>query len=200
MPVAMAKMLVEDDVLGRKAHCLTGCGALADLDLALVGVGLTCSSKAITTVAAPAAGSAWPGGGFLTPSFIEIELTMPCPAGSRPASITLHLLESIITGTRAMSGRWLIRLKAYHGGSGRAWPVHVDVDDLAPFSTCWCVTASACSYSPLRIRRTLEPVTLALADVDEQRLRRGQRLRPDTIGGGGAGGTDMALTWIFRSR
>jgi hypothetical protein len=46
---------VEDDVLGREADLIDqhAVGALADLDLARVGVGLAFSSKAITTAAAP---------------------------------------------------------------------------------------------------------------------------------------------------
>jgi hypothetical protein len=46
---------IEDDVFGRKAHLghQQIIGALADFDLALLGVGLPGSSKAITTTAAP---------------------------------------------------------------------------------------------------------------------------------------------------
>ncbi len=47
-----------------------------------------------------------------SPSFIEIELTtgLPC-THFNPASITSHFDESIITGTRAMSGSEAIRLR-----------------------------------------------------------------------------------------
>jgi hypothetical protein len=46
---------IEDDVFGREADLFGQqlVGALADLDLALEGVGLACSSNAITTTAAP---------------------------------------------------------------------------------------------------------------------------------------------------
>jgi SRSO17 transposase len=46
---------VEDDVLGREADLVDQqvIGALADLDLARLRVGLPLSSKAITTTAAP---------------------------------------------------------------------------------------------------------------------------------------------------
>ena len=47
-----------------------------------------------------------------SPSFIEIELTtaLPC-AHFKPASITENFEESIITGTRAMSGSAATRLR-----------------------------------------------------------------------------------------
>ena len=68
-----------------------------------------------------------------SPSFIEIELTtgLPC-THFRPASITDHFDESIITGTRAMSGSAAIRLRKVTiacFGIEQAL-VHVDVDDL----------------------------------------------------------------------
>ena len=70
---------------------------------------------------------------FSTPSFIEIELTMalPCTHFS-PASMTANFEESIITGTRAMSGSAATRLRnstIAFCGIEQAF-VHVDVDDL----------------------------------------------------------------------
>ena len=49
---------------------------------------------------------------FSSPSFMEIELTtgLPC-THFRPASMIANLEESIITGTRAMSGSAAIRLR-----------------------------------------------------------------------------------------
>ena len=49
---------------------------------------------------------------FSSPSFIEIELTMHLPwTHFRPASMMPNLDESIITGTRAMSGSAATRLR-----------------------------------------------------------------------------------------
>ncbi len=68
-----------------------------------------------------------------SPSFMEIELTIGLPwTHFRPASITSHLEESIMTGTRAMSGSAATRLQERHHrllGIEQAL-VHVDVDDL----------------------------------------------------------------------
>ena len=75
-----------------------------------------------------------------------IELTMPLPCRQRrPASITLHLLESTITGTRAMSGSLAIRFKKR---TMAAWLSSMASSMLtsttwAPFSTCWRATPSA---------------------------------------------------------
>ena len=68
---------------------------------------------------------------------IELTIGLPC-THFKPASITLHLDELIITGTRAMSGSAAIRLRnvtiAFSESSrpssmltSRIW---------APFSTC----------------------------------------------------------------
>ena len=68
-----------------------------------------------------------------SPSFIEIELTTALPCTHfRPASMIANLEESIITGTRAMSGSLAIRLRnvtiACFGVEQAL--VHVDVDHL----------------------------------------------------------------------
>ncbi len=94
-----------------------------------------------------------------------IEFTMPLPwMQRRPASITAHLDESIMIGTRAMSGSLAIRFRKR---TMAAWLSSMASSMLmsitwAPFSTCWRATASACSNSPFRIMRAkaLEPVTL----------------------------------------
>ena len=128
---------VEDDVLGREADLLgqQPVGARADLDLALDGVGLAVLVEGHHHHGrAVAAHQRAPGRrNSASPSFIEIELTMPLPCRHfRPASITLNFELSTITGTRAMSGSAAIRLrKRDHRLLGIEQAlVHVDVDDL----------------------------------------------------------------------
>ena len=90
---------------------------------------------------------------------------MPLPCMQRkPASITDHLLLSIMMGTRAISGSDAIKFK---NRTMAAWLSSMASSILmsmicAPFSTCWRATAKACSYSPFKIMRAkaLEPVTL----------------------------------------
>ena len=60
-----------------------------------------------------------------SPSFIEIELTMPLPwMHLRPASMTSHFDESIMIGTREMSGSEAISLRKriHRGLANRASP------------------------------------------------------------------------------
>lgn len=81
----------------------------------LAGSSTACpfSSKAITTVAAPyclmiRACSR----NTSSPSFREIEFTIDLPCRHfNPASITSHLEESIMTGTRAISGSDMMRFR-----------------------------------------------------------------------------------------
>jgi hypothetical protein len=94
---------------------------------------------------------------------IELTMALPCTQ-RRPASITLHFDESIMIGTREMSGSLAIRFRKR---TMAAWLSSMASSMLmsmicAPFSTCWRATASACSNSPFRIIRAnaLEPVTL----------------------------------------
>ena len=90
---------------------------------------------------------------------------MPLPwMHCRPASITDHFDESIITGTRAISGSPAIRCRKR---TIAAWLSSMASSMLmsmtcAPFSTCWRATASASSNLPARINRAkaFEPVTL----------------------------------------
>jgi hypothetical protein len=65
----------------------------------------------------------------------------------RPASMTLHWncrsrdrhANPNIRLADQVQKRTMARLAVEHG------LVHVDVDDRAPFSTCWRATVSACS-------------------------------------------------------
>jgi len=99
------------------------------------------------------------------PSFIEIELTTDLPCTHfKPASITVHLELSIMTGTREMSGSEAIRFRKramLACESSMASSMLMSMI-CAPFSTCWRATASASSNFSSRIRRAniLLPVTL----------------------------------------
>ena len=81
-----------------------------------------------------------------TPSFIEIELTMPLPwMHLRPASITSHLEESIMIGTREMSGSEAIRLRkvtmaAFESSMPSSMLMSIT---WAPASTCCWATSRA---------------------------------------------------------
>ena len=94
-----------------------------------------------------------------------MELTMPLPWMQRsPASITSHLEESIMMGTRAMSGSDAMSCRKRTMAallSSMASSMLMSMT-CAPFSTCWRATARASSYWPFRIMRAnaLEPVTL----------------------------------------
>ena len=85
---------------------------------------------------------------FSSPSFIEIELTIALPwTHLSPASITSHLEESTITGTRLMSGSVAT---SFRKRSIAATPSIIPSSMLtsmtcAPFSTCWAATDSAVS-------------------------------------------------------
>jgi hypothetical protein len=74
-----------------------------------------------------------------SPSLRLIELTMALPCTQRrPASITSHLEESIMTGTRAMSGSAAIRLrKVTIASRASSMPSSMLTSMIcAPFSTC----------------------------------------------------------------
>ena len=75
-----------------------------------------------------------------------MELTTGLPATDRkPASIAGQWEESIITGTRAMSGSAAIRLrKRAMAASASSIPSSMLTSMIcAPFSTCWRATSSA---------------------------------------------------------
>ena len=127
---------VEDDVFWRKTSNLSQqfVASSADFIFSGEGIGLAFSSKAITTTAAP---------NFMqiracsrnssSPALRLIELTMHLPCKHlRPDSIIVHFDESIMTGTREMSGSLAIKFKkGDHGRLRIEHPiVHVDVDDL----------------------------------------------------------------------
>ena len=94
---------------------------------------------------------------------IELTIALPCTHFS-PASITFHLLESIIIGTRAISGSEAIKFKkCVIAFTASSMPSSMLMSmTCAPFSTCWRATLSASSYCSLIIMRAkaFEPVTL----------------------------------------
>jgi len=120
-----------------------------------------------------------------------IELTMPLPwMHCRPASITAHLDESTMIGTRAMSGSEAIRFRKR---TMAAWLSSMASSMLmsitwAPFSTCWRATARASSYCPFKIIRAkaFEPVTLVRSPTFTNRLPSPMETgsRPDNFMGG----------------
>ncbi len=116
---------------------------------------------------------------------IEIELTMllPCTHFS-PASMTLHLDESIITGTRAMSGSAGNQIQELHHrrfGIEQAF-VHIDVDDLGAVFDLLTRNGQGFVVAVF-LDQLLELGRAgdigALADVDEQHLRRDHEAVPD---------------------
>ena len=89
---------------------------------------------------------------------------MPFPCRHlRPASITCHLLESTMTGTRAMSGSEATRLRNVTiAASESSRPSSMLTSMIcAPLSTCWRATSSASAYLPSRISfaKRADPVT-----------------------------------------
>jgi hypothetical protein len=90
---------------------------------------------------------------------------MPLPwMHLRPASMTSHFDESIMIGTREMSGSEAISLRNLSIAASESSIASSMLMSMtwAPFSTCWRATASASSKRPSRIIRAkaLEPVTL----------------------------------------
>jgi hypothetical protein len=83
---------------------------------------------------------------FSSPSFREIELTIALPwTHLRPASMTSHFEESIIVGTRQMSGSVAISfVKRSIASTPSIIPSSMLMSmTCAPASTCWRATASA---------------------------------------------------------
>ena len=102
---------------------------------------------------------------FFSPSFKEIELTMDFPCRHfKPATITSHLEESIITGTRAISGSEAIRFrKIVISSLASSKPSSILISmTCAPSSTCWRAILRASSYffSFINRRNLREPATL----------------------------------------
>ena len=75
---------------------------------------------------------------------MELTTDLPCTHFS-PASITDHFDESIMIGTREMSGSAASRLrKVTMAASELSMPSSMLTSSmLAPFSTCWRATSSA---------------------------------------------------------
>ena len=132
---------------------------------------------------------------------IELTIALPCTQRS-PASMTLHFDESIMIGTRDMSGSLAIRFRKR---TIAAWLSSIASSMLmsmicAPFSTCWRATASACSKSPLRIMRAkaLDPVTLVRSPMftNSERALIATGSRPaSSIGGRGFWSMGQAASW-----
>ena len=83
-----------------------------------------------------------------SPSFIEIEFTIGLPwVLRRPVSMTSHLEESIISGTRLMSGSEAMSLvKRSMAATPSIMPSSMLTSmTCAPASTCWRATVSAVS-------------------------------------------------------
>jgi hypothetical protein len=142
---------VEDDVFRREADAVhqNAVGALADLELAGPGIGLAhLVERHDDDGGAVAAQQFRLLDEFVLPSFMEMELTtgLPC-THLRPASSTSHLEESIITGTRAMSGSPAMRFrKRTMAASASSIPSSMLMSMIwAPFSTCCLATSRASS-------------------------------------------------------
>ena len=83
-----------------------------------------------------------------SPSFMEIEFTIGLPCTTlRPASITSNFEESIIIGTRLMSGSEAISLRKRSIASTPSIMPSSMLTSItcAPLSTCWVATVSAVS-------------------------------------------------------
>ena len=125
----------------------------------------------MTTVAAPKrlmSFACWMK--FSSPSFNEIELTIPFPwIHFRPATMISHLELSIIIGTRAISGSEAMRFKNFTIAS---FPSIIPSSMLmsmicAPPSTCSFATESAASksFSLIMRKNAREPVTLVRSPI-----------------------------------
>ena len=100
-----------------------------------------------------------------SPSLSEMELTMHLPCTQRsPLVITSHLEESIMTGTRAISGSDDSRLRKFTiSFSVSSRPSSILTSMIcAPSSTCLRAIAKASSYcfSLIRRRNLRDPATL----------------------------------------
>jgi hypothetical protein len=121
----------------------------------------------------------------------------------------LHFDESIMIGTRAMSGSVAIRFRKRTIAASRPVEhalVHVDVDDLAPFSTCWRATLERLVVvaALISLRELGEPVTLVRSPtltnsdvvVDVERLEARQAQAAGDVGTArGGAGDGAARRW-----
>ena len=100
-----------------------------------------------------------------SPSFREMELTMPLPCTHfSPAVITSHLEESIMTGTREISGSEASKFRNVTiscRASRRPSSMFTSMT-IAPSSTCLRAMSNASSYffSFISLRNLREPATL----------------------------------------
>ncbi len=130
---------------------------------------------------------------------------MPLPwMHFRPASITLHLLLSIMTGTRAISGSPATSLRKRSIAAALSSIASSMLTSMicAPFSTCWRATASASSKRPSRIifANARLPVTLVRSPMLTKRWPSAMVTgsRPDRrIGGIGAGAASVSTSGVM---
>ncbi len=129
-------------------------------------------------------------------------MALPC-THFRPASITDHLDESIITGTREMSGSDAIRFRKRVMAACESSIASSILMSMtwAPFSTCWRATDSASSNCSFRIMRAkaFDPVTLVrsptFTNSDDSSMVKGSR--PDRRIATGTSGTWRGA-WVSR--
>ena len=134
------------------------------------------SSNAITTTAAPYLRTSLACSiKISSPSFNEMEFTIGLPCTDcKPASITSHLEESIITGTFAASGSVaiILRKRVMHFlPSSKASSMFTSIT-CAPFST-WSMAISMASANLSSLIKRLnfaEPVTLLRSPTFTNRL------------------------------
>ena len=168
-----------------------------------------CSSKAMTTAAAPnfrqtrALRTSSSG-----PSLRESELTMGLPwTQRRPASRISHLEESTITGTRAMSGSTAAseRKRVIAATPSIIPSSKLTSMTAAPFSTCCLAISRASPKRPAltRSRNFLEPATLVRSPTFTKAAAPPSRLRasrPARRRAAGADGTARAAKRPVRRR
>jgi hypothetical protein len=130
-----------------------------------------CSSNAITTTAAPYFNTfAAFSRNFSSPSFSEIEFTMPLPCSVfSPASITSHFEESTMNGTFATSGSLPSSCRnRVIAATPSIIPSSMQMSMMfAPFSTCWRAIVTASSYCPAftSLANFGEPATLVRSPI-----------------------------------
>jgi hypothetical protein len=105
-----------------------------------------------------------------SPSFSEIELTMPLPCRHfSPASMTSHFEESTMKGTLATSGSLASNCrKRVMAATPSIMPSSMQMSrTLAPFSTCCRATLTASSYLPslISLANFGEPATLVRSPI-----------------------------------
>ena len=169
MPVAMARIFGSKMMSSGFMHTFCVRMRYARCAISILRskvVACPCSSKHITTHAAPKRFKARACSmNCSSPSFSEIELTIHLPCTHlRPAMMTSHLEESIMMGTRAMSGSAAIMLRnVVISFSASSRPSSMLMSSTnAPSLTCLRAILIASSYCPSLISRRnfLLPATL----------------------------------------